>query len=45
MSYSGWWIVLGDTRIKVESWEQLVATCRLFNLTLPDDEDDLELGS
>lgn len=35
-----WWIVLGDTRVKIETWEQLAATCRLFNLTLPDCEDD-----
>jgi len=28
------WIVLGDTRVKITSWEQLEATCRLFNLTI-----------
>lgn len=36
-----WWIVLGDTRVKIASWEQLAATCRLFNLTVAECEDDL----
>jgi len=37
------WIKFGDTRIKVTSWEQLQATCRLFNLVLPGCEQDYEL--
>ena len=34
------WIVLGDTRVRVRSQEQLDATCRLFNLVLPEEEQD-----
>lgn len=33
------WIKLGDTRVKIETWEQLQATCRLFNLTVVDQQD------
>jgi len=34
------WIVFGDTRVKCETWEQLQATCRLFNLTCVDQGED-----
>lgn len=37
---SGWWIVLGNTRVKITSWEQLWATQRLFNLTIAEDDEE-----
>jgi hypothetical protein len=42
MEMKPFWIVLGDTRVKIFTWEQLYATCRLFNLTLLDENDDFE---
>lgn len=36
------WIMFGDTRVKCGSFEQIEATNRLFNLTIPDSELDYE---